>query len=325
MDSREVWRQIGILLALLVVSILITLLPDWGQFQFSKSDEVFFGLLLFNVGLLIDVVFLVNRIAIRGKQEEALWLLREPCDAELLNVSRCFTRIAREAYGTRDLFVAHFKREIHELAENISEVADRRQLRVQADHFLNVDNVLDAFHSQGERIWRYTWAVDGSQPLFDELAWKRYFERTATMVEGGAIKEARIILVVPNKGTATHPRVQKLLDFFHTNKNFNCCLVNRDHFQTLCVDNGVPGSYIDFGIYGDRLLFLTEQYEPEIVGVFTKAPDQIQHYCSLFDSMWGSPSVARRNPSTATQQVQLADLYDFDETFQGPSAEREHV
>jgi hypothetical protein len=75
----------------------------------------------------------------------------------------------------------------------------------------------------------------------------------------------------------------------------------------------MPSNYIDFGIYGDILLFLTEQYEPEIIGVFTKNRTQIQHYRHLFDSMWGS-AIARKNPSTAVERVTLEELYAFDET-----------
>ena len=314
MAPEQARQLVGWLLSLFV-SVALPVGLAYGGITTSKADEIVIGIVTFAALLLLETSSQIHRIAAREKREEELWMLREACDTQLLNVSRCFVRLTREALGERDLFVAHFRKKIRELTEAISEVAERRQLRVRADHFLTVDNVLDAFIGDTERVWRYTWAIEGDAKLFDEFAWKRYFERTETMVESGNINEARTILVVDDVRAAQPPRVLKLLDFFHTNKGFAVRLMNREHFRTLCEDNSVPPTYIDFGIYGERLLFLTEQYEPEITGVFTKDPTEIHHYKNLFDSMWGSPSVARRNPSLATAHVTLEQLYEFDETL----------
>lgn len=308
-------RQTVVLLVSLLISILSGMLTNLGgRFAFTPPEQIILGGLVFCGLQLVEVAWLANKVAARERQEEELWLLRESIDGELLNVSRCFVRVAREAYGENDLFVAHFRREIHQLAESIGEVAERRQLRVQADHFLTVDNVLDAFQGDAERIWRYTWTVEGEHRLFDELAWKRYFEKTAAMVERGEIKEVRTLLVIEKQEALESPRMRRLLDFFHTNKGFRCCIANRNDVRLLCNDNSGMTNCIEFGIYGDRLLFLTEQYEPQVRGVFTKDPGTIKHYCKLFDSMWSSASVASANPSTATARVTLAELYKFDET-----------
>jgi len=313
-DTPELWRQVGILLLSLLIPIVILKVPDWTSFNFSKSDEFILGILLFIAFLLIDIFWLANKIAAREAREEQLWTFQEACDKELLCVRACFVQIFRESYGTRDLFVTHFAKEVHQLVENVKQVAERRELRVQAEHFLNVDNVLDAFQGDSERIWRYTWPIEGTQRLFDELAWKRYFEKTVRMVDAGEIKEVRSVLVLSEPQLVQSPRVKKLLDFFHTNRGFLCFTVNRQDFRAICADNGMPANYIDFGIYGSRLLFLTEQYDPEIIGVFTKDSTRIRHYCNLFDSMWGSPSVAKKNPSKCDTKVTLEELYEFDET-----------
>jgi hypothetical protein len=306
--AQEHSRQILILVLSLVFSVVVPFGLHQSGTTTSREGEFILGGTLFCAFLLIDVMWLTQKVASREHREQELWVLREDCDKELLNVSRCYVRVTRESYGPRDLFVSHFRREIHGLAEQIAEVAERRQLRVQAEHFLNVDNVLDAFQGDDDPIWRYTWGVDNAEPLFDELAWRRYFERTTTMLEAGQIKEARTILIVGDSQGAQSPRVQKLLDFFQTNKGFSCRLVDRADFTEL-----YSGPYIDFGIYGNRLLFLTERYEPNITGLFTKDPAQIQHYCRVFDSMWSSTSVARNKPYRATARVTLEELYEFDE------------
>jgi hypothetical protein len=311
-DKRDLQRQVGLPILFVGVSIFVAILPVWTRFSFSTFHKIALAVLLFIAQLLVKTFWEINKIAAREIREEELWTLVEECDKELLCMRSCFVQIARESYGPRDLFVTHFKKEIHQLAEKIKGVAERRELRVQADHFLNVDNVLDAFQGASELIWRYTWPIDDRHKLFDEHAWKRYFDTTVKMAEQGHIKEIRTVLVLDDPGLIQNPRVQKLLDFFHTNKGFECYTINRRDYRSICADNGVPPIYIDFGIYGDILLFLTEQYEPEIVGLFTKDPTKIEHYCRLFDSMWGS-AIARRNPSSVVQPVSLEELYTFDE------------
>ena len=310
-EKSEISRQVLVLILSLILSILIAFLPNWTKYNFTKADEITLGVLLFIVFLLLDIFVLSTKISAREAREQQLWTACEDCDAELHSIRNCFIQIVRESYGTKDLFVSHFKNELHQLSLKIREVAERRQLTVQADHFLNVENVLDAFQGDKERIWRYTWAIDGDYKLFDDLPWRRYFEKTAKMVEENDIKEARALLVLDDIQWLTSARVEKLLDFFHTNRGFQCSIVKREDFRSICADSEL-GKHIDFGIYGSRLLFLTEQYEPEIRGQFTKDSTRIQSAIKSFDSMWESASVARRNPSTASQRVTIEELFEFD-------------
>ncbi|MGH9908672.1 MAG: hypothetical protein ACRD8U_24190 [Pyrinomonadaceae bacterium] len=277
-DTSDLKRQIGLPLVFLAISIVLTtMLPLWTSFSFTTFHKIAVAGLLFIAQLLVRILWLTSKVAAREGREEKLWTLREACDNELLCVRNCFVQIASNSYGNRDLFVAHFKKEIHQLAEKIKEAGERREMRVQADHFLNVDNVLDAFQGASERIWRYTWPIDGNHRLFDEHAWKSYFAKTTKMAEQGEIKEIRTVLVLDDLKLMQTVRVQKLLDFFHTNKGFECFTINERDYRSICSDNGMPCNYIDFGIYGDILLFLTEQYDPEIVGLFTKDLTKIEH------------------------------------------------
>lgn len=309
-------RQILVLVLQLVVSVLVTIWPDWGRLEFTKADEVLLGSSLFVAFLLLDILWVTSRLAARNSREDSLWIIRDECDTHLRNISQSYARLLRDAYGSSDLFVGHFRSAVRRLEQSITEVAESRRLRVQADHFLNVDNVLDAFQGDSELIWRYTWDInDGSDRLFDELAWRRYFERTADMVRGGQIKEVRTILVLDDANVTSAPRIEALLRFFRTHSGFSCCTVLKEDFRTLCNDSDVPGKCIDFGIYGRRLLFLTEQYEPSVTGVFTKDQALIERFCRLFDSMWGSPSVAKPNPNRGTDTVTLEELYALDESL----------
>lgn len=312
--NTELKWQIGLPVVFFFLSlVIVTWLPSRVGITLSTPEKIVIGSLLFCAPILIRIFWLTSKLAGRDEHEERLWDLREECETQLLIIRNCFVQITRDRYGPTDLFVTHFQKEIHKLLEKIKEVAERQQLVVQADHFLNVDNVLDAFQGASERIFRYTWPIDGTHKLFDDHAWKRYFEKTTKMMQQREIKEIRTVIVLEDPKVISSSRLKKLFDFFNTNRDFNCYTINKADFRAICSDNGMPSCYIDFGIYGDVLLFLTEQYEPEIIGLFTKDKTKIQHYCHLFDSMWGS-AIARKNPSTALEQVTLEDLYAFDET-----------
>lgn len=312
MNTSEIKRQVIVLILSLTISILLSFVPEWTGTPIKLAEKILFILGLFNVFQLLNILWTVSNSAARQAKEYELWSLREIGDRELTNIRACFAQIVRESYGEKDLFVTHFIEEFHELANKIENVAKRQELRVQADHFLHVDNVLDAFQGDHEKIWRYIWPISADGKLFDNLPWKRYFEATAGMVRQN-IEQIRAIIILDDLRLTAVPRVKKLLDFFYTSEAMDCRIIKRVDYETICADNNIPANYLDFGIYGTRLLFLTEQYEPDIIGIFTKNAILIRNYKNLFDTMWNSTSITKPNPSNTTRIVTLGELFTFDD------------
>lgn len=310
----DIKRQIIVLVVSLVTSIIFGFSPSWTGVQLTTSEQLIFTVVLFIAFLLLDITWLLSGIFIHHQKEEDLWLLREACDTELSDIRASFYHIARESYGNKDLFITYFIKKFQKLSNDIKEVAEKKELHVQADHFLYLENVLDAFHRDDERIWRYTWPISSDETLFEDLHWRRYFERTTDMALQRQIKEIRAILIIENPHMRELPRFKKLLDFFHTNSGMKCSIILKDKFNVILRGNGIVCNFMDFGIYGNTLLYLGEKYEPEIIGTFSKDPVLIQNYKKLFDSIWESPNLSKINPSTAKTQVTLEELFKFDET-----------
>jgi hypothetical protein len=152
--NTELKWQIGLPVVFFILSlVIVTLVPPRIGVTLSTPEKIVIGGLFFYAPILIRILWLTSKVAGRAEREEKLWDLREECDAQLLTIRNCFIEITRQSYGQRDLFVTHFQKDIRTLLEKIKEVAERQQLRVQADHFLNVDNVLDAFQGASERIF----------------------------------------------------------------------------------------------------------------------------------------------------------------------------
>ena len=295
------------------VTILLSFVPKWTGIPIMLYEQILFSISLVIVGLLFDILLILSNRLNQLSIKTELWLLRNKGDWELSNIRGSFTKIVEDSYGKSDLFIAHFMKEFQSLSRNIKNVTEKQELQVEADHFLSVENVLDAFSGDTERVWRYTWPLTVGEKLFDEFPWKRYFEATAKMLNEKKIEDIRSILILDNFSSITDSRIEKLLDYFHSNKKMNCRLILNDVYQNICSDNQLPSHYKDFGIYGRRLLFRTEQYEPKIIGTFSKDIDLISNYVNLFEAMWNSESVTRKNPSTVIEVLTLEDLFKFDD------------
>lgn len=310
--APQLKRQLVVLVASLLISILAATLPDWASISFTTADQVVLGVLLFLVFVSLDIYFLTSEVVSRERHEAQLWAVRTPLEQFLACIRTSFEQLIRSSYGERDLFINHFMREVRQLDGDLRDVAQKGELRVQAEHFLSVDNVLDVFRGTANRIWRYTWFIDPGEWLFADLAWRRYFERTTGMLEAGEIAEIRIVLVLSEPSLVDTRRVDTLLRYFASHRGFGCWYMSRADYAAISTDMQIPASQLDFGIYGDRLLFLTEQYTPEIVGVFSKDPNRIRRYTHLFDALWGSPAVATKNSARGTPVLTLEELFAAD-------------
>lgn len=317
-------RQIVVLALSLLVSVLAAALPDWASISFTTADQVVLGVLLFLVFVTLDIYLLTNDIVSRERREAQLWAVRTPLEQLLMGIRTAFEQLIRSSYGDRDLFVNHFMGEVRDLDGSLRDVAQKGELRVRADHFLSVDNVLNVFRGSANRIWRYTWFIDPSDQLFADLAWRRYFERTSVMLQAKEIAEIRIVLVFSEQSLVNSPRVGALLKYFASHRGFDCWYMLKEDYAAISADMQVPASYLDFGIYSDRLLFLTEQYAPEIIGIFSKDKDRIAQYTHLFDALWGSAAVATKNPAEAKPVLTLEELLAADGAVDATSQENCH-
>jgi len=316
MKSRgsDVKRQIGFSVVSLIASVLVsTLVPSWVGVTLPVPDKLALALLLFLVSHMLNVVHIVSKIASQQARERELWSIWEEGERDLSNIRACFSKLVSGSYGPRDLFVAHFRREFEELARLIHDAAQKNEVRVIAEHFLSVDNVLEAFREDDEPVMRYVWPIAAGDKLFDDHAWRSYFEATTKMARQKTIKWIRAILVVDSYELVKTPRLGALLSFFRGEKGLDCRLIREQDFKVLCSESRMPGAYLDFGIYGTRLLFRTEQYVPSIIGLFTKDPGLISQYTALFDRMWSSASITTANPSTPSAgTVSLEELLAAD-------------
>lgn len=207
----------------------------------------------------------------------------------------------------------HFEKEFKKLKRKISEVAEKKELFISADYFLNADNVLKVFPTFDESIWRYVWKIENIDiPLFKEHSWRQFFEKTAKLVQQKEMKEIKAIIVLDKMEYLESERIKKLLDFFKTNENISCRLISLESYEDVCRINSVELSLSDFGIYGHNLLFIEKYNNEEVSGFFSKEPTQIDDYSKLFECFWEAKTITYENPSIESTIVDVDSLIRFD-------------
>jgi hypothetical protein len=291
----------------LVVAVVVSLLLPQVGISASSQDKAVITLLIFVTWTSLEMAFHLRTIAAARRREEILWRVEQAFDGKLINIRRSVRELLKTSYGDRDLFIDYFAHAIEELRETIHSAGETRSLQLKNYHFRSMDSVMAAFEGAPAREFRELWNLDDSGNLFDSELGKQYFAQIALMAARNHITSVKTVFTFPDQAVLERPEVKELLSFYASWRRFDCRLIRKASCDSLMGDEGIGGRCIDFGIYGNRYLFKTTQYNPEVVGVFTKDSSEIHKYISFFDRLWLSTG-ARRNPEKGRPKIPLSKL-----------------
>lgn len=318
MHVVKIWQQLAVLSLGLASSVLA---PEFIESQlgpsFTAGDQFILGTAVFVAFLLFDVILIQSSILQVRLGEFKIWNLQDQADLELTKIRHHFSKLAKEAHGPNDLFVSYFMKDIRNLEENIENASEVKQMRIKDDYFLNVEGVFDAFYGAEEKTLKYTWPIAKGEVLFANLSWKRFFEVSIAMLHNKRITAIQVLMVVESLDdvrtdvSSLGNRMSTLLCFFKA-LGISCKFISRATLNSICDQNGIEKGYLDFGLYGKRMLFRSEKYEPEYIGIYSKDQWVIEQYTRLFDTIWKAESVVLETPVARTQPVTLAKLFEVD-------------
>jgi hypothetical protein len=295
--KREGKKQLWIIFSSLVISFLVGIyVPEFLHIVPTILQQIFLVVLTSIVFILADLLWLATNTAATLDLRLKLWELEDKADQHLNSIRTFYGTIVKRGYGETDLFVHHLLTQMERLAETANDAAKKNEIRVEDLHLSRAELVASAF-SGDERTLRYTWKVNYSDRLFDDLHWRKYFELTLALVDSGDIFEIRTLLVVESKEHIQLRRIQKLLEFFSRRSSLNIKMVLKSEYEILAGDNRIPESCLDFGIYGSRLLYQAEKYAPKSIGIWSKDEVAIKRFTTFFDSLWEANSIVVAGPA----------------------------
>ncbi|MCX6154097.1 MAG: hypothetical protein NT007_08055 [Candidatus Kapabacteria bacterium] len=274
------------------------------------SERILVAGILFIVFNLCHLLYLTQRSLSFKVNQYNLCEVLSDYDKILNNIRTYFLEILDNEIGDKDLFVTHFHNEFIDLQKKTHNVARMQELSLDANHFLNTDNVLNAFSGAVEKDWLFTWPIDNDYELFYPHHWMQYFESAVKLVPDG-ISEIKAILVLNEEELVDLNGLKHLFHFFKTfHSNIQCKYIVRSVFKDVCTADNFVLNYEDCGLYGNKLLYVNEYYSPETIkGKFIKNKSEIDKFRTIFNRFWNS-ELTKSNPSQETNKILLKDLFN---------------
>lgn len=274
------------------------------------------------IELIVLVIKSVDFFDQKAEYDEFMENINE-YSAKLHEINNYYYGISMESHGSNDLFVTYAKKEIEKLNDTLRVAAKQKEIGVSYDYILNVNGVFDAFSTSKEKILKMTFPIhDTDDTIFISSAEARFFEVLQKEVMNGTLYLVQVIVILEKKSILQKDCVKKLLDFFAAEEKYECKLCLIDSFRNVCNANGVPSQFVDFGIYGDKMLFVAEQYTPTTYkGTYYKNIDKIKSYTKLFDEVWNSNILAEQNENTNSTKIKIVDLIKYETILENPTDE----
>jgi hypothetical protein len=249
-----------------------------------------------------------ERIAVKHSANDGIPELEREAERHLSSMHDSFKRVIQ--YGKNDVFVRYLMEQLESFSAICADAANKGALRVTEHQFKNAQLLLGAF-GDSKRVVRYTWKISSGQRLFEDEAWRKYFELSSSLAISGAI-EIRALLIVEDRGACDAVNLQKLLEFFASQENLTAKIVLGAVWDACSVDHAIPSNCVEFGIFGADLLYEANTYAPVSVGCWHKDQVEIARYTRLFDTIWSDQLSAANNPSSPKQKVRLSDVMAVD-------------
>ena len=298
----------------LAVAILIPIgvhLLGWTQ---SPERSIAIGVCSWVITMLFQIVHLLRSFHVeRLELKQVLEIITEN-DHLLLELQSRFREIASRTLSGRPnlVFSEYCQRSLKNSLSLVQRAAKFGELEVHDHHFKTIDTVLSAFEGCQDRTFRCVWLIEDGECLFDKF-WREYMKSIVDLSrrrQKNQRVQVRILFVAENQEQLERTSVKTVFSFLSAEKRFEYHLMARSDYESRLRDGHLDEKYIDFGVYGDHLLFRTTSYEPSI-GVFSDDPTVINAYCGMHDAAMNAVETLKI-PIGLSANVSLDQFLDCD-------------
>jgi hypothetical protein len=279
--------------------------------SFGPADTFIFGLLLFVALTILEMSLNTSKLLRLRRAQSVIWRADDEATTHIHNILVHMRQVASSAYGKHDRYLRYFLNEIVTLENKLREAADRKDLVVPSDEFQSPEDIEGAF-KQGskERVFSYTWPIDSAGSVFTTAGWRYFFDLTLRVLADETLTGVRALLILSDASLLRSQNVQRLLAFYSTTENAEAKAVTKSDFEAIAGRIEVPEDWVDFGIYDNSLLYVTENGS----GRFTKDEFRIELYLRLFDTIWNSAGmvIAASEGMPPGDSISLTQLLELD-------------
>ncbi len=285
-----------IILSSLIVAIITALLSILGAFDVFQTVAT--TMLSFLCAEYIGHSFIVKSRYFSAKKNYSLVEQANDWTGKLYEMNEYCKSIIENSHGSQDLFITSCKKNIDNLHYVLQLAARDEKIEISSDYIVNSDGVFDALNVSDEKVVELTFPIDQLKDgILRTAEDKKFFETAYKMVQLGVVKMIKVLLILGDDDFIHDYRLKALCKFYDTNQGFEGKYISKADFAKACESNMISSSQIDFGIYGPRMMFKVESYEP-YKGIYTKNEAEVHRYRKLFDEMWNFASLTHDLPET---------------------------
>lgn len=322
-QEKEKYERVWIMIGSILLSAVVTVVSAWklGVEDVNVANKVTLSFDSLNIGIslilgcstfiiveLISLVFYSISYTHQKIEDEKFMDNITEYSQKLHEINRFYYQISKESHGEQDLFVIYARKEIEKLYAVLETAANQKVFSISTDYIVNAGGVFEAFSQTNKKILKMTFPVYiTDSAIFTNSADMHFFEVLKAKVDSKLVESVEVIVILEDEVLLEREYVVKLLDFFNAARNYECKIAYKADFETVCESNGINSQFIDFGIYGPKMLYVTEQYVPP-KGTYYKDETKIRQYHLLFDEVWTSDVITQPNPSSNCIEIALTEL-----------------
>lgn len=316
------WVQAAASLGVAILIAGVTYLLEWTP---SLQQNITFVVGLWMVEMILGIAYSLHSLQVQRLEATYVLGMIGDVDHLLFQLQSKFREIAARPLSGKpnQVFIDYCRRSLEQTLSVVKGAATG-ELTVHDHHFETVDTVLAAFEGCKDRTFRCVWLIEDDD-LFDD-SWCKYIKCLVELSRRWAKNkrvQVRILFVVEDHlddlALLKRPEVEIVLGFVSGENRFEGRLISRRNYDDQLRDAGLADQCLDFGVYGDHLLFRTTNYEPTNVGVFSVDPTVIQKYSRLHDVAMDAPK-SRKLPSGLPEDISLEQFLDCDKAKGGSEA-----
>ena len=250
----------------------------------KQSIAVVFG--VWTVEMIFGIAYSLHSLHVNQLDAKRGLEVIDVGDCLLLELQSKFREIAARTLSGRPnhVFIDYCHRSLEQTL-SVARSAQSGELEVRDHHFDTVDKVLAAFEGCRDRTFRCIWLIEEDAELFDTF-WRRYMECLIELSRKRFDQRVRvrILFVFEDPAQLERLSVKAVLGFVTAENGFAYRLILRPEYEDRLRDGNLNAEFLDFGIYGDHLLFRTTSYEPQHIGRFSVDLADIRKYLGMHNA-----------------------------------------
>jgi hypothetical protein len=270
------WR-VGLPLTFAIVLPLVV--PTQATWQ-----QLVIGLVSFCVGVLVALALDIKRISIRHDNEAAALQARVARAEEVRSIAEDLGEMARRE--PRNFFLETFRERVHLLREESRWCADNLELPLRPTR-KDTRRLLQCVDGD---ICRFVHYLDNEDFITRDFHSKAFWVDLHEKVTSGKATVERLLVLTSDEELESEIN-RDLISVHLAEDGYSCKIIRTETYEELQRQEGLPGSRLDMGVYGDKYVYISEQIPdaPESSGSARAtgtyyAGEKVNTYLRLFEA-----------------------------------------